>query len=101
MSDSVSLVGVPVCIPSSAVGLEVCALAVRIKHKSIIKKKRNKYDCIVLLAKANLNNKVLFSKPSHESYISHGEFASVNNVLKNINKWKKKKKIDNAVEYAV
>ena len=52
------------------------------KYKSIIQKekKRNK---IVLLAKNKLNViEVLISKALIDSNISHDEFASVNNVLK-------------------
>ena len=53
------------------------------KHKSIIKKKRKKYDKIVLLAKSKLNNiEVLISKALTDSNISHDEFALINNVLK-------------------
>ena len=51
-----SLIGVPVTIASSTLGLKICAITVGIKkHKSIIKKKRKQHDKIVLLAKAKLN----------------------------------------------
>ena len=51
-----SLIGVPVSIASSTLGLKICAITVGIKkHKSIIKKKRKQHDKIVLLAKAKLN----------------------------------------------
>ena len=44
-----------------------------------------KHDKIVLLEKDKLNTtEVLISKALVDSYISHGEFVSVNNVLKNI-----------------
>ena len=47
---------VPVDIRSSAIGLKICAITALIeKYKSIIKKKRTKYDKIVLLAKIKLN----------------------------------------------
>ena len=47
-----SLVGVLVGIPSSAVGLRICALATGIrKHKSIIKKKSKTHDNMMLLPK--------------------------------------------------
>ena len=48
-----SLVGVPVGITSSAIGLIICVITARIKkHKSIIKKKKKKHNKIVLLAKS-------------------------------------------------
>ena len=50
-----------------------------------------KHDKIVLLEKDKLNTtEVLISKALVDSYISHGEFVSVNNVLKNIIKWERK-----------
>ena len=52
-----SLLGVPIGITSSVIGLKICAVAAGIKkYKSIIKKKKKKYDKIVLLAKSNLNS---------------------------------------------
>ena len=82
-------------ITSSAVGINICAIAAEIKkHKSIIKKKKKKHDKIVLLGKHKLNTiKVLISKALIDSYISHDEFASVNNVLREYNEMKKEKKI--------
>ena len=73
-------------IASSAVGLKICAITAGIiKYKSIIKKKRKKHYKIVLLAKNKLNTiEVLISKVLINSYISHEEFVSVNNVLKTI-----------------
>ena len=51
------------------------------KYKSIIKKKK-KHDKIVLLRKDTLNTiEVLISRALIDSYISHDEFVSVNNVL--------------------
>ena len=74
-----SLVGVLAGIGSSEVGLEIDTLTARIKrYKSIIKKKRKKYDEIVLLAKNTI--KVFVSKALIDPYIDHEEFASVNNV---------------------
>ena len=50
---------------------------------SIIKKKKNKNDRIVLLAKSKLNSiEVLISKALIDSNISHDEFVLINNVLK-------------------
>ena len=59
-----SLVGIPIGITRSAVGLKICVITVAIKkHKSIIKKQKKKHDKIVLLAKCNLNSiEVLISK---------------------------------------
>ena len=53
------------------------------KFKSIIKKNKNKLNKIVLLAKSELNSiEVLIYKALIDSNISHNEFISVNNVLK-------------------
>ena len=44
-----SLVGIPIGISSSAIGLKICAITAGIKkYQSIIKKKKNKHDKIVL-----------------------------------------------------
>ena len=77
-----SLVCVFVGIKSSAVGIKIYGLTVGIKkHKSIIKKKKKKHDKIVLLVKDKLSTiEVLISKALIDSYISHEEFVSVNNV---------------------
>ena len=90
-----SLVCVPVGILSSAVGIKICAINVAIKNfKSIIKKKKKKHDKIVLLRKDKLNTiQVLLSKALIESYIRHDKFVSVDNVLREYYKMKKKKKI--------
>ena len=51
-----SLVCVPVCITSSAVGIKACAVTAAInKYKSIIKKNKKKHVKIVLLGKDKLN----------------------------------------------
>ena len=82
-----SLVCVLVGIISSAVGLKICAIIAGIKkYKSIIKKKKKKHDKIVLLLKDKLNTiEVPISKALINSYISHDEFVSVNNVLREYN----------------
>ena len=50
-----SLLVIPMRITSSALGLKICAIAAEIKaYKSIIKKKIQKYDKTVLLAKSKL-----------------------------------------------
>ena len=91
----VSLVAIPVGITSSAVGIKNCVTtAVIKKYKSIIKKKKNKHDKIVLVGKAKLNTiDVLVSKASVDSYISHDEFVPMNNVLREYNEMKEEKKI--------
>ena len=77
-----SLVGIPVGIEGSAVGLKIFTTTALIKKcKSIIKKKKKKHDEIVLLAKTKLNSvEVLMYKALIDSNISHDEFVSANNV---------------------
>ena len=51
-----SLFGIPKGIRSSAIGVKIRPIAAGIKrYRSIIKKKKNKHDEIVLLAKFKLN----------------------------------------------
>ena len=78
------MLGIPIGITSSAIGLKICAITAGIKkYKSIIKKKKKKHDKIVSLAKSKLNRiEVLISKSLIDSNISHDEFVSINNVLK-------------------
>ena len=59
-----SLIGIPIGITSSAVGLKICAITTGIKkYKSIFKKKKIKHNKIVLLGKSELNStEVLISK---------------------------------------
>ena len=82
-----SLVGVPVGITSSAIGIKTQAITAGIKkYKSNIKKKKKKHDKIVLLGKTKLCTiEVLISKALIDSYISHDEFVSVNNKLREYN----------------
>ena len=77
-----SLVCVPVGITSSAAGTNIVRVTAGIKKcKSIIKKK--KHDKILLLGKDKLNTiEVLISKTLMDSYYSHDDFFSVNNVLR-------------------
>ena len=79
-----SSVCIPVGITSSAVRVNICAITARIKkYESIINKKKKTHDEIVLLEKGKLNTiEILISKALIDSCISHDEFASVNNVLK-------------------
>ena len=83
------LVCAPVGITSFAVGIKICAITAETeKYKSIIKKKKKKkYDKLVLLGKDKKLNTIefLISKALIDSYISHGEFVSVNNVLREYN----------------
>ena len=67
---------------SSAIALIICAITAGIKkYRSIIKKKKEKYDKIVLLVKSKLNSmEVLISKALINSVISHDEFVLINNV---------------------
>ena len=59
-------------------------------YKSIIKKIKKKHDEIVLLGKDKLNTtEVLISKSLIDSYISHDEFVSVKNVVREFNDMKK------------
>ena len=83
-----SLVGIPVRIANSAVGLTNCVIVSGIKkYQSIIKKKKKKVDKTVLLAKSKLNRiGVLIPKAIIDSNIRHDEFLSINNLLKGLNK---------------
>ena len=67
-------VGIPIGIVSSA-GIK--------KYNSIIKKRKERLDKIVLFAKTKLNTtEVLISKTLIESNTSHDEFVLVNDMLK-------------------
>ena len=74
-----SLLGIPIGITCSAVGLKIYAVTAGIKnYKSIIKKKK-KHHKIVLLAKAKLDTiEVQISKALIDSYINYDDFVSVN-----------------------
>ena len=63
ISSFASLVGIPIGITSSSIGLKICVITGGIKrYKSIIKKKK-KHDKILSLAKSKLNSvKVSISK---------------------------------------
>ena len=88
------MIGIPIGITSSAIGLKICAITAGIKkYKSIIKKKKKKHDKIVLLAKSKLNSiEVLISKALIDSNISHDEFVLMNNVLKEYDNMKEETK---------
>ena len=78
------LIGIPIGITSSAIGLEICAITAGIKkYNSIIKKKKKKHDEIVSLGKYELDRiEVLISISLIDSNFSHDEFVSINNMLK-------------------
>ena len=86
-----SLVGIPIAITSSAVGLKICVITAGIKkYKSIIKKK--KHDKILSLSKSELNRvEILISKALIDLNISHNEFVLINNVPKELDDMKEKK----------
>ena len=97
------MVCVPVGIVSSAVGIKLCVITAGIKkYKSIIKKKK-KHDKILVLRKDKLNTiDVLISKALIDSYISHDEFVSVNNVLREYYEMEKEiKNPETSVEYTI
>ena len=97
------MVCVPVGIVSSAVGIKLCVITAGIKkYKSIIKKKK-KHDKILMLRKDKLNTiGVLISKALIDSYISHDEFVSVNNVLREYYEMEKEiKNPETSVEYTI
>ena len=99
-----SLVDIDLGITSFSVGINICAIIAGIrKFISIIKKKKKKHDKVVLLGKYNLNKiKVLISKSLIDSYISHDEFVSVNNLLREYNEIKSEtKRPEISAEYAI
>ena len=73
------------------------------KYKSIIKKKRKKHNKTLLLEKDKLNAiEVLISKVLIALYISHHEFVSVNNVLREYDKIKEEtKNPEMFIEYTI
>ena len=88
ISDFTSLIGNPIGITSSVIGLKTCQINAGIKnYKSIFNKKKKKDDKILLVAKCKLNTLgVLISKTSINSFVSHDEFVLINNLLKVYNK---------------
>ena len=83
-----SLVCVSVGITSSAVGINICAIIAGIKKCNSIIKKKKHYER-ELLGKGILNNiTVLISKALIDSCISHEEFFSAINVLREYNEIK-------------
>ena len=91
ISAFISLFVVPIGITSSAVQIRAIAAGI-VKYKSIINK-TEKHDLILLLTKSKLNRmEVLISKALIDSNISHDEFVSINDVLK---EYEMKKEIKN------
>ena len=86
-----SFVCVPVGVPSFVIEIKICAVNAGIKqYKSIRNKKKKKHDKIVLLGRDKLNTiEVLISNALIDSSISHDEFVSVNNVLREYHEMKK------------
>ena len=84
------MLGIPVGIMSSAIGLKSCAKTAGIKkYKTIIKKKER--DKIILLAKLKFNSiKLLIYEALINSNISHDEFVLISNVVKEYEKEEKK-----------
>ena len=97
-----SLVWAPVGMTSSPVVIIIFVITAGIKKdKLIIKKKKKEHDKIVLLGKDKLNTTgVVNSKVLIDSYISHYEVFSINNVLSQYNgmKWEIKYP-ETSVEY--
>ena len=80
-----SSVDIPIGITSSAIGLKICVVIIAgiKKYKSMIKKKKEKHDKILSLAKSKLNSiEVVISKALIDSSINHNEFILINNVSK-------------------
>ena len=86
------MLGIPIGVTSSAIGLEIPAITAGIKkYKSIIKKKNKNHDKVVLLLKSKLIKiVVLISKVLIDSPFSHDAFVLIN-VLKEYNDMKKSK----------
>ena len=101
ISEFASLVCVPVSPTSSVVKIKTCAITAGLKkYKSIIKKTKKKHNKTVLIGKDKLNTiEVLISKALINSYISHDEFVSINNALREYNE--RKEEIKNSVEYTI
>ena len=92
ISSSASLVGIPVWIKSSAIGLKICVITAGIKKYKSITKKKKKHDKILSLAKSKLKSvKDLISKALIDSNISHYEFVLINNKSKEFDDIKKTK----------
>ena len=77
-----SLVGIPIGIANSAVGFKICTITIELKKHKSITQKRGKI-MLKQMTKTKLNSiEVLIYMALIDSYISHYEFVSVNNVLR-------------------
>ena len=85
-----SLIGMPIGIMSSAIGLKICVTTAGIKkNKPITKKRKKEHDKIVLLAKSKLNSiEFLISNALIDSVIIHDDFVLIDNVQKEYNEIK-------------
>ena len=78
-----SLLGIPKGIRSSEIGVKIRPIAAGIKrYRSIIKKKKNKHDEIVLLAKFKLNIIEVFmalidSNISNDKFVLNKQCAKI------------------------
>ena len=81
----------PIGITSSEKGLKTCAIDAEIKkYKRMIKRKKQKHDKIVLLAKSKLNSReLLISEDLFNTNISHDGIVLINTVLKESDDMKK------------
>ena len=79
---------------SYAIELKICAITAGIKkYNSIIKKKKKKYDKILLLGQPKLNRiAILIFKVLIDSNITSDKFVLMNNVLKKYDDMKKQMK---------
>ena len=69
---------------SYTIGLNICTIIARIeKNKSIIKKKKNKHDEMVLLAKTNSDStRGLIARYLTDSYIGRNHFFLIDALIK-------------------
>ena len=74
------MLGIPIGITSSTIGLKICAIAAGVN--SLIKRKKKKHNKMVLSAKSKNTMQVLISKTLIDSIISHDKFVLINNVQK-------------------
>ena len=87
------MLGIPIGITVSEIGLKICTIIAGIKkYKSLIKKKKKEHDKTALLARTKLNSiKVLLFKHLIDSNINHDKFVLIINVLKEYGKMKEGK----------
>ena len=88
------MLGIPIGITGSAIGLKICAIDAGIKkYEWIIQKKKKKRDKIVFIAKYKLNSiEALISEALINTDISHDEFVSKKNLPKEYDDMKEETK---------